>query len=129
MARFEFTYNVYTGEQSQVIPPIGEVILGIAVALETDDKWVYGGNRDEQDDVMEFLTESEYIERLRWSPEYHDATMEYLLKQPAYRDFIVPQYRCNCFKEWQELMREYGVLGVIGIEPYNKYPKTDKELT
>lgn len=119
--RFQFTYDIYTGEKSEVIPPINEMILGISVALENDDPWVYGGNRDIQEGVLEFLTDSEYITRLRWSPEYHDAVIAYILKQRAYLDFIVPQYRSNCYQLWCQLMREYGVLGVIST-------KTKKEI-
>ena len=120
--RFEFTYNIYTGEKSRVIPPIREMILGIAVALESDDHWVYGGNRDEKDDVLEFLIDSEYITRLRWSPEYHDAVRELIMDAPGYEHLIEDYHHCEIsYERYNDLMREYGVLGVIGIHNYNTY--------
>ena len=117
MPRFQFTYDIYTGEKSQVIPPIDEMILGISTALDTDDEWVYGGDRDEHEHVLEFLIDSEYINRLRHSPEYHDAVLRYILSKRAHLDFIVPQYRGNCFEHWKRVMEQYGVLGTISIHP------------
>ena len=116
---FEFTSDIYTGEKSQVIPEIDEMIMGIGVALDTDDHWVYSGDRDEQENVLEFLIDSDYIDRLRRSPEYHDAVMNYLLNKPAYLDYIVPQFRGNCFDDWKDLMEQHGVLGTISIYPNN----------
>lgn len=117
--RFEFTSNIYTGEKRQVIPDINEMIIGICVALDTDDEWVYGGDRDKEENVLEFLIDSDYINQLRRSPEYHDAVMNYILNKPAYLDYIVPQFRCDCFADWKDLMEDYGVLGTISIYPNN----------
>ena len=113
--KFEFTYNVYTGETKEVLPPIEEVILGIAVALESDNPIVYGGNRDEQDDVMEFRLDSHYISRLRHSHEYHDAVFSYLSGCKAHEAFADPDMRATHYDDFCELMAEYGVLGRIGL--------------
>ena len=129
MSSFKFTADIYTGEQKSVIVPIAEVILGIAVALETDSKTVYGGHRDEQENVPEFGINSIYIKQLRHSPEYHDAVLNFILKLPVYIDYIVPQYRGNCFDAWKEIMHEHGVLGTISIYPNSASEKTFKTLT
>ena len=117
MNSFKFTADVYTGEQKSVIVCITEMIIGISVALEINSEFVYGGNEDEQAFVPEFGINSIYIKQLRHSPEYHDAVLNYILKHHEYIDYIVPQYRGNCFDAWKEIMREHGVLGTVSIYP------------
>lgn len=116
---FQFTSNIYTNEKRQVIPPINELIIGIACTLEYPEHYanlVYAGNRDEEDDVMTFALDTEYINQLRHSPEYHDAVMDYLTNTPAYRAFRSLNHRIANKVDWHNLMREYGVLGTISLD-------------
>lgn len=129
--KFEFTYDYITGESKEVLPPINEMIMGIACALEFPESYqgiVYGGNRDEQDDVMEFRLSGEYITRLRHSHEYHDAVMQYLYDTPAHCEFSNPDVRYERYDEFCDLMAEHGVLGRVGLYESEGFDPIDKEL-
>ena len=117
--KFTFTYDIYTGDQKIVFPNIGEMILGIGIAIETDNPIVYAGigNDDNKDDFMEYGLDSDYIQRLRHSPEYHNAVLRYLVNCPSYYHFRDAESRTRNFGQFREVMTDYGVLGVISPYP------------
>ena len=115
LVKFEFTHDIYTGVKEGVIVPINDMIEAIKKSLATEIDWVRPGYD------LEFLIFNDYIVRLRKSPEYHDAAMDLILSKPEHNSFIVPQYRCNAFKEWKELMRQYGVMGTVSIHQNYNY--------
>ena len=123
---FTFTSDVYTGEKGVVLVPINELILGISRTLEFPKEYgniIYAGNREEVEEVPMFGLDTEYITRLRHSPEYHDAVAEYLMtKMVRYVDgelihefYRITENRTKDTISWIKLMRDYGVLGKVSL--------------
>ena len=126
--RFEFTRNLYSGEICIVIPDIEEMILGIAVALETDSTLVYAGNLDETDDVMTFALDTPYMTQLRSSPEYHNAVFRHILKHIGYHytcDWNEIINRFKHYEKWSQIMRDNGVLGVVSVFISEEYDNAE----
>ena len=124
MSNFTFTSNIYTGETGVVLAPIRELILGISCTLEFPQEYgniIYAGNRDEVEEVPMFWIDTDFITRLRHSPEYHDAVFDYLIdKMVRYKDGEIQEsfYRDpknRDPKNWTKLMRDYGVLGKVSL--------------
>ena len=121
--KMKFTYDVYTGEIRHVVVPIDDMIAGIASAVEREafcdgsasSDLVYVG--ESEDDFCMFALGSDYIVRLRHSPEYHDAVIRYIVSQPIYCHYGEIETRQFHFMRFCELLREFGVLGRISPVP------------